>query len=80
MIYEGLGKLVLQSVLFDKNKFDTTTARHFLKVSKIKRLKKVDITDRFYRYRIRDPEEFDKESFRIIKISDHIKYIMGNLK
>lgn len=69
----------LQAVLFDKEAFDPFAARHYLKISKIPRLKRVHETDKYYRYRIRDPKEFDEATFRTVRMSPHIVYIMGNL-
>ena len=76
---EDKTKLTLQAVLFNKTAFDPHSARHFLSISKIPRLKKVHTTEDYYRYRVRDPNEFDKSSFRTVAISPHIKYIMGKL-
>ena len=75
-----MSKLVLQAVLFDKTAFNSESARHYLKISKIPRLKRVHETDKYYRYRIKEPTDFDESSFRIVGISPHIKYIMGKLK
>ena len=69
----------IQAVLFDKEEFDPASARHYLKISKIPRLKRVHETNEYYRYRIREPSDFDEKSFRTVRISPHIKYIMGKL-
>jgi hypothetical protein len=73
-------KLMLQAVLFDKNYYTPSYARHYLKISKIPRLKKVHETDQYYRYRIREPEDFDETTFRTVNIGPNIKYVMGKLK
>ena len=82
-------RLVIQAVLFDNKKFNPATARHYLEAHNIKRLldlsgpkpvvKRVHQTDKYYRYRIRDPKDFKPDSFRIVPIGEHIKYIMGLL-
>jgi hypothetical protein len=72
--------LVIQAVLFDKKYYTPEMARHYLKINKIKRLKKVHETDQFYRYRIREPEDFIEETFRTVPIGKDMKYIMGKIK
>ncbi len=72
-------KLELQAVLFDKKSYDPLIARHYLKINHINRLKKVHQTTDYLRYRVRDPDDFDKDSFRTVQIGKDIKYIMGKL-
>jgi hypothetical protein len=71
--------MVIQAVLFNKEAFDPASARHFLSISKIPRIKRVHETDKYFRYRVRNPDLFDKLSFRTVAITPHITYIMGKL-
>ena len=45
----------VQSILFEKSKWTPADAREWLSIHKIKPLKKVHVTDRYYRYRVREP-------------------------
>ncbi len=71
--------MVVQSILFDKEKFTIEEAREWLKKHKYKD-NGYDETDKYYRFRQRDPEDFIKDSFRTIQISDGIKFVIGKLK
>jgi hypothetical protein len=73
-------KLEIQAVIFDKEAFDPHMARHYMAISKIPRLKRVHETNQYFRYRVRDPNEFNEKSFRTVNMSPYIKYIMGDLK
>ena len=50
--------MLVQAILFDKNKWNPTEARHWLKKHKYVPIKYVDKTQNQIRYRIRDPAEF----------------------
>lgn len=50
----------IQSVLFDKKLWTTRKARSWLSKKKLKRIKRVDVTENNYRYRIRPPENFKR--------------------
>lgn len=71
--------LIVQSILFDKEKFTLTEAKNWLKKHDYKS-DKVDETDEYYRFRQRDPDDFDPDSFRTKEIEDGVKFIMGKLK
>lgn len=65
----------VQSVLFDRLLWRPNRARQWLLDNNFKRLKRVDITKNFLRYRIRSPLEFNR--FRIIKKKNGIKFVIG---
>ncbi len=65
---------MLQSVIFNKKKFTSTSARAFLKRKKLKPIKRVDVTKNFLRYRIRPPWIF--KSFITRKVGN-VQYIIG---
>ena len=51
----------IQAVLFKKSKFNSSSeARKALKAMKIKPMKRVHITDKYYRYRINDPKKYKR--------------------
>lgn len=50
----------IHSVLFDNTKWTMTEARYWLKQSKLKPIKRVHITDKYYRYRIHDPRIYKR--------------------
>jgi len=47
--------MAIISILFDKTKFTTKKARKYLSDNNLKAIKKVHISDRYYRYRINTP-------------------------
>jgi len=66
----------VQSVLFNRKSWNTDMARVWLKQNDFKRLKKVDITRNFLRYRILDPRQF--RTFRIKKLPNvDIEFVLG---
>jgi len=67
----------IQSVLFDKNIYNTKTARQFLKYYKITPIKRVHITKSYLRYRISPPEKY--KFLRIKKIKTGVKFIFGKV-
>jgi hypothetical protein len=71
--------LVTQSILFDKKIFSISEARNWLK-SHDKKSDNIDVTDKYYRARQRDPGDFISESFRTIKVTRGIFMIVGKLK
>ena len=76
-------KLIPQSILFNRSKYkNKTSVRNWCKKNKYKIPKgnKIDITEKYYRVRLRDPWRFKKPSFRTITINKNIKIIMGKLK
>lgn len=70
---------IIQSILFDKEKFTLEEAKKWLEKHNFKN-EKVDETDKYYRFRQREPDEFIPDSFRTIEITDGIKAIVGRLK
>lgn len=66
----------IQSILFDKEKFTLEEAKNWLEKHNF-RNDKVDETDKYYRFRQREPEEFEPNSFRTIELTDGIKAIIG---
>ena len=65
----------IQAVLFDKNYWNTNDARAQLKASGHKPIKKVHITDKYYRYRLIEPN-YNKYHYIIKWGNNHIDYII----
>ena len=68
----------VQSVMFDKKQWDTDSAVDWLYENDFV-APKVDITDRYLRFRQSEPENFRKKSFRTIPFGKNtgIKAIIG---
>ena len=67
----------IQAVLFKRSKFkNATEARKALKGMKLKAIKRVDVTDNYYRYRINDPKKYKRMRFKRGKDFDLIFYII----
>ena len=71
-------KSKIQAVLFDIKYFNEKQAIKHLKKEKMKPIKKVHKTEKYLRYRIREPKEFKR--FRILKTDKHIAFIIGFTK
>lgn len=71
--------MVVQSVLIPKNKFTLEKAKKYIKDNNYK-LKKIDITNNYYRFRQEDPEKFDEKKYFTKEINDGIKLIIGEYK
>ena len=56
----------IQAVLFKKDKFTTDQCRSWLKLYKIKPMKRVHVTSSYYRYRIQDPSKFKRFVTKIL--------------
>ena len=69
---------VTQSVIFRKDLYNTTRCRRWLLKHKLKPIKKAHETSSYYRYRIKEPD-YDKYEYRIKRISDGIKMIIGSV-
>ena len=70
---------IVQSILIDKSKFTKKQAETW--VSKHNRkIQKVGITDKYYRFRQMAPSKFIKTSFKTIIIKEGIKAIIGRFK
>lgn len=65
----------VQSVLFKKDVYDRNKAKKWLAKHNLKPIKKVHETNKYLRYRIRDPQKFQK--FRIMQVRKNIKFVMG---
>src|SRR4030042_6614934 len=68
----------IQSILFDKEKWSVTAARHWLQTHS-KAAPKADTTENYYRFRQSPPFNFTKGSLRTITLSapPGIKAIIG---
>jgi hypothetical protein len=71
--------MVVQSILFDVEKYTVEQAKKWLKDHNYKN-DKVDTTDQYHRFRQKDPSEFDESTFRTIKFTDGLKAIVGKIK
>lgn len=67
----------LQSVLFDKEIYTTGQAREWLEKHNIVPIKRVHTTENFYRYRIRNPKDFNR--FFTKKIKYGIDFVFGKI-
>lgn len=67
---------MIQAVIFDKFIWTTALARKFLKKHKFKPIKKVHITDRYYRYRLHNPKKFSRMRTKSVP-KWHLKFIIG---
>ena len=67
---------MLQAVLFYIGYWTTTKAREYLKKENLKPIKRVRITDKYYRYRITEPD-YINYNYIIKRGKDHIDYIIG---
>lgn len=69
----------VQSLIFDKSKFDEAKAKDWAKEHEM-HAEKVDVTEDSIRLRQKDPGDFMEDSFRTIDISDGIKAVIGKPK
>jgi hypothetical protein len=65
----------IQAVIFNKQYFTHKTASNWLNKQKIKPIKKYHETQNYYRYRIREPNNFSK--FRLISHKPGVKFVIG---
>ena len=65
----------IQSVLFSRKNWKSKDARKWLDKKKLKRMKKVDKTENYLRYRINDPKKYKR--FITKSESNGIKLIIG---
>ncbi len=68
-------KSVVQSVLFDIKKFNSRSARKWLREHDYPTIKRVDKTKSLLRYRLKEPSLFKK--FRIKNLGKGIKVVLG---
>lgn len=67
----------IQAVLFQKSKWKTQKCRNWLQKNNFKPIKRVHITNKYYRYRIRRPKQFKRLRTKIIDKSNGIHLIIG---
>lgn len=79
LILKASDSMVMQTLIFDKQKFTKDQAIAWCKDHDM-RYDKVDETDNSFRLRQRDPGDFEDGSFRTVSIADGIKVVMGKLK
>lgn len=73
--------MIIQAVLFDREKHSSKEAMNWLKKHDMKPIKRQHLTEGFRRYRMREPEDFREDSFRTFPIGDgSIKFVIGKLK
>ena len=74
LVIQSGGKSKVQSLLFDKKKFDATTARKWLKKNNYKAIKRVHKTNKYLRYRIIKINK--KHKYKTINFGKNIKAIV----
>ena len=70
--------LTLQSVMFEKDRWKTITARRWLKKNKYVPIRRVDRKGEHYLYRMNDPDE--QLEYITKDLGEGIKMIMGKPK
>ena len=68
----------MQAILFDRNIYNTKEARKWLKKSNYKPIKRVHKTEKYLRYRISEPSNYEK--LRTMNTKKGIKFIIGYSK
>jgi len=66
--------MVIQALLFDNAKWTPAKARSWMKRKGYKPIKRVDKTDTYLRYRLRQPQK--KSRYRTIKFGKGIKAVL----
>lgn len=66
----------IQAVIFKDNVYNTLKSRTWLKNHNLKPIKRVHHTDNYFRYRIREPEQFKRFITKSIDYGK-IKLIIG---
>jgi len=69
----------VQTVIFDKDKFNLDRAKKWLKTHDFK-VPAVDETDDSFRFRQKEPGTFKEESFRTIELTEGVKSVIGRPK
>jgi len=69
----------VQTVIFDKDKFNLDRAKEWLKTHDFK-IPAVDETEDSFRFRQKDPGSFKEDSFRTIELTEGIKSVIGRPK
>jgi len=65
----------IQAILFDRDYWDSKRAREYLKRTGHQPTKRVHITDKYFRYRLLQPD-YDNNNYFIKRGSNHIDYII----
>lgn len=65
---------MIQSVIFDKNKFNKTKCINYLRLHYLQPIKEVHETNKYFRYRINKPDV--KKKYKTISFNNGIKYII----
>lgn len=66
---------MIQAILFDRNYWTTKDAREYMKIYNKIPIKRVHKTDRYYRYRLIEPN-YDKYHYIFKKGHNNIDYII----
>jgi hypothetical protein len=65
----------IHSIIFKKKSYTTSRARYWLKKHNFKPIKRVHVTENFYRYRIEPPEKY--KCFATKYITKDIAFVFG---
>lgn len=65
----------LHAVIFEKKLWTTRQARAWMRAKGWKPVKRVDVTENFYRYRLRSPKQFKR--FRTKRLPGGVQLILG---
>ena len=75
IVYDNIIMLV-QAILFPKDKYTLTQANTWIKAHKVKILKEPHITERYIRYRVSEPN--DSKQYKTKELKGHIYVIYTN--
>lgn len=70
--------MTIQTIIFDKEQFDAAKAKEWLASNDFNNPGADETTDSL-RYRQREPNEFQEDTFRTVEIAEGIKAVMGKL-
>lgn len=70
---------IIQSILFDKNKFNKKKSLLFIKKHDLKPIKEPHITNKYIRIRLHNPD-YKNFSYKTKTATDGVKFIIGYLK
>ncbi len=71
--------MVVQTLILSKEKFSKEEAIAWVESHDF-HAEKIDETEDSYRFRQREPEEFDQESFRTITLTEGVQAVVGKIK
>ena len=66
---------MIQSILFNNNRYSEKTAKHWLNQHNYHPIKSVHITSNYLRYRMKDPD-YKNHKYRIERIGHGISFII----